>query len=178
MAHSNLRSALVGAAILLLALPFTAQTQQPSGAAPGIWISGPDGRLRNVEPVRTPLAIATAPPRSASRSSGVRVVFEVEHHARSASGAVAGSEMAITRIASALTAFGVLPTDISSEPAFVIPRRERRLLAGSWEQPRITRYEAGHLVTVTIRNPARVGLLIDRAVGAGATRVIAMEMER
>jgi uncharacterized protein YggE len=173
-----LRTAILGAAILLIVLPCSLQAQQPSGAGPGIWIAGPDGRLRNVEPVHAPLAVAVGPGRPAAQAPAVRIVFEVEHHARSASGAMAGGELAVARIASALTAFGVIPADIEAEPAFVLPRRERRLLAGSWEQPRITRYEAGHTVMVTVRDPTRVGLLIDRAVGAGATRVIAIETER
>jgi uncharacterized protein YggE len=167
---------LLTAVALAAALPTSAAlAQQPTGSASGIWIAGPDGRLRSVQPVRTPLQVATAT--TSSRAAGVRIVFEVEHHARSAAGAVSGSELAVARIASALSAFGVSPSDIAAEPAFVQPRRERRLLAASWEQPRISHYEAGHLVTVTIRDSRRVGLLIDRAIGAGATRVVAMEGE-
>jgi uncharacterized protein YggE len=174
IAPSHLVVAAVAA--LVAFAPPAATAQQPTGAGAGIWIAGPDGRLRNVEPVRAPLTTSYAPARAAvPAASGVRLVLEVEHHARSASGAVAGGEMAVGRVASALGAFGISPADISAEAAWVQPRRERRLLAGSWEQPRIAHYESGHLVTVTVREPARIGLLIDHAMGAGATRVVAMD---
>lgn len=172
---SRIRNAVALAALLGLLLPQAASAQEtPANREAGIWIAGPDGRLRSVAPVPGTLR-ATASSPASPRSPAVRVVFEVEHVARSATGAISGSELAVARIAGALAAFGVSSADIETQPAFIQPRLERRLLAASWEKRRITHYEAGHLVTVTIRDPGRVGLLIDRAVGAGATRVIAME---
>jgi uncharacterized protein YggE len=152
--------------------PTAAEAQAPSGAGAGIWIAGPDGELRRARPVAEGIAVAMREP-AAVRST--RIVFEVEHHARSAAGAVAGSELAAARVASALAAFGIARADIRTETAFVEPRRERRLLAASWERSRVTHFEAGQLVTVDVRDPRRLGLLVDHALGAGATRVLRID---
>jgi uncharacterized protein YggE len=158
------------------AVPGAVASQQQSTQAPsGIWIAGPDGRLRSVEPVRgaaIPAARARAP-----QPAAVQVVFAVEHHARTASGAVGGASLAVSRVTSALSALGVAPRDIVSETAFVQPRYERRLLAGSWEPRRVQEYQAANLVTVTIVEPRELGRVIDHAIGAGATRVLSVDQE-
>ncbi|CAN5643537.1 hypothetical protein BH23GEM6_BH23GEM6_19350 [soil metagenome] len=160
-----------------LAVPESLLSQQQRGeeAPAGIWIAGADGRLRSVQPVR-----GTAIPLTRARAhqpSAVQVVFFVEHYARSASGAVGGAALAVSRVADALTALGIAPGDIASETAFVQPRYERRLLAGSWEPRRVQGYEAANLVTVTIDRRRALGMVIDHAMGAGATRVVSVNRE-
>jgi hypothetical protein len=162
------------AALTAVVTPAKLEAQQPDHAAPGIWIAGADGQLRSVQPVHASMRATHSPARPAA-APAVRIVFAVENYARSATGAVAAGELAVARVAAALAAAGVSPADISAEAPYVQARQERRLLAATWEPRRVHGYEAAHLVTVGVTRPGMVGLLIDLAVGAGATRVLAVE---
>jgi uncharacterized protein YggE len=166
---------LVGfAAVSMVTLPANVAAQQADREIPGIWIAGADGQLRSVRPVHTSLRSTYSPDRSTATSS-VRIVFAVENYARSATGAIAAGELAVARVAAALAAAGVSAADITIEAPLVQARQERRLLAASWEPRRVHGYEAAHLMIVQVPHSARMGLLIDQAVGAGATRVLAVE---
>jgi uncharacterized protein YggE len=167
--------ALVGiAAIAVVITPPNLAAQAVDRGSPGIWIAGADGQLRSVQPVHTSMRAAHSPARPAA-APAVRIVFAVENYARSATGAVAAGELAVARVVATLVSAGISPADIATEAPFVQARQERRLLAASWEPRRVHGFEAAHVVTAGVVRPGLVGLLIDQAVGAGATRVLAVE---
>ncbi|CAN5723282.1 hypothetical protein BH23GEM8_BH23GEM8_11930 [soil metagenome] len=174
MFSSALRTLIGFTAIAVVTIPASLSAQQADREVAGIWIAGADGQLRSVQPVHTSMRGTYSPGRVATPSS-VRVVFAVENYARSATGAVAAGELAVARVAAALASAGVSAADITTEAPFVQARQERRLLAASWEPRRVHGYEAAHLVTVMVSRSGMVGHLIDQAVGAGATRVMAVE---
>jgi uncharacterized protein YggE len=174
MFSSAFRTLIGFASIAVVMIPASISAQQADREATGIWIAGADGQLRSVQPVHTSMRATYSPTRPATASS-VRVVFAVENYARSATGAVAAGELAVARVAAALASAGVSAADITTEAPFVQTRQERRLLAASWEPRRVHGYEASHLVTVMVTRPGMVGHLIDQAVGAGATRLMAVE---
>ena len=80
----------------------------------------------------------------------------------------------MTRVRSALASTGIALSGITSEVAYVEPRIQHRILAGSWEKPRRLGYDAGYLVTVRGASPAELGMAVDVAVRAGATRVLSL----
>lgn len=155
----------------VLLMPAAALSQQPiSESGPGIWVGDATGQLRKVEPsssfLRDPL-------RSAVPSGSVRVVLAVESFAESATGALSAGQLAVSRVIAAGSRLGATAVDVDGEAFVVEPRYERpRILAGSWERPRVVGFQSIQLVALQLANSRRLGLLIDTAVGAGATRVL------
>ena len=151
---------------LLCTAAGTAAQQQPQPAEPGIWIAAPGGELQRVEPARRSFL------RDAERWPGsVEVVLTVETFSRTATGALSAGELAVRRVGGAISRAGIASTGFSSEVAYVEPRLQQRILAGSWEKPRQLGYDAAYVVTVRVDRTA-VGRVVDAAVGAGATRVL------
>lgn len=168
MITRKLRPFLFAAASLAIATGASAQGDAAQGR-PGIWIASAAGGLREVQP------IARSFLQTQDASTGpVQLVLAVETFAQSAHGALSAAQLAVTRVRSALGASGIALSGISSEVAYVEPRLRHRILAGSWEQPRRLGYDAGYLVTVRGASPHELGMAVDVAVGAGATRVLSL----
>jgi len=141
---------------------------------PGIWIADADGSLRHVPPVSR----SVLRPVQSNGAAPLQLVFTVESFAQSATGALAAAQLAITRVRHAVGATGVGAAEDEPELAYVEPRYERKLLAGTWEKPRRLGFDAAYLVTVRVGDPARTGLLVDAAMGAGATGVLSVASEQ
>lgn len=139
-----------------------------SGEASGIWIADDEGQLQRVQPAPGSFL------RQQDASGDVRLVLSVESFAGSANGALSAGSLAVTRVLQAIAAAGVPGGAVESELAYLEPRFEYRILAGSWEKPRRTGFDAAHLVTVETANTAALGRVIDSAIGAGATRVLSV----
>lgn len=139
-----------------------------SGEASGIWIADDEGQLQRVQPAFGSFL------RQQDASGDVRLVLSVESFAGSANGALSAGSLAVTRVLQAIAAAGVPGGAVESELAYLEPRFEYRILAGSWEKPRRTGFDAAHLVTVETANTAALGRVIDSAIGAGATRVLSV----
>lgn len=142
------------------------QAPDPSGGA-GIWIEDASGSLRQVPPAtRTFLRDAAISERA------VEVAFLVESRAGSASGALSAAELAVQRVKTALSRSGIAVEVIRSEVLYVEPRYRDRVLAGSWETPRLVAFDAAFVVTANVLAAGAVGRAVDVAMGAGATRVL------
>lgn len=141
---------------------------------PGIWIADAAGSLRPVPPVSR----SVLRQQQTNGSAPLQLVFTVETFAQSATGALAAAQLAITRISHAVGATGVGAAEGEAELAYLEPRYERKLLAGTWEKPRRLGFDAAYLMTVRVGDPARTGLLVDTAMGAGATGVLSVASER
>ena len=151
---------------LLGAAAGTAAQQPAEPVEPGIWIADASGQLQRVEPARQSFL------RDEDRWPGsVEVVLAVETFSRTATGALSAAELAVRRVGSAISRTGVASSGTTSELAYLEPRLQERILAGSWEKPRQLGYDAAYVVTVRVDRTA-VGRVVDAAVGAGATRVL------
>lgn len=157
--------------ILLLAglgLAASANAQEAPPTAPmGIWIADASGALRQVDPATT--TFLRQDPRRTRQ-----IVLSVETFARTATGALSSGGLAVTRVRQAISQAGVVTDEMMSELAYVEPRYRERILAGSWEEPRRLGYDAGFVVTIELPAGVDVGRLVDAAMGAGATRVLAL----
>lgn len=171
-----MRTRSLPAALLILALSVALAPTAVSGqAAPtddsGIWIADAGGTLRAVAPASTSFL-------RAGRGLGtdaVRLVLSVETFAESATGAVSAGQLAVARVRQAVAASGVTVADVSSELAFVEPRYQFRVLRATWEKPRRLGFDAAHVVMLSAGSEARLGQVIDAAMGAGATRVVEVQ---
>jgi uncharacterized protein YggE len=146
--------------------PAAAQAS-PDAEQPGIWIADASGALQEVAPARRSFL------RTQDLGPGAtRLVLSVETFAESATGALSAGRLAVARVRQAVSSSGVAVAGITSEVAYVEPRYRQRILAGSWETPRRLGFDAAHVITLTAGSAARLGEVIDAAMGAGATRVI------
>ena len=161
------RSAGLCLAVLALAAAApTLQAQQPR-ARGGLWVEDASGRLRRWDP-----ADADRAARSPGRAEA-RLTFLVETFARTAVGALAANDLSAERVARALAGAGARPAGVTVEPPRVEPEYEGpRLLARPGERRRVAGFRAVRVVEVATDRVDRVGLLVDLAVGAGATRVL------
>lgn len=160
------RSSIVLLASLGLAASASAQEASPAEDT-GIWIADVSGELQQVEPATT--TFLDEPPEQVRQ-----IVLSVESFAHTATGALSAARLAVTRVHQALSQTGLVTRSVTSDLAFVEPRYRERILAGSWEEPRRTGYDAGYVVTVAIPAGLDTGRLVDAAMGAGATRVLAL----
>jgi uncharacterized protein YggE len=161
--------------VLLLLLPAAAlaQPNEPLEQS-GIWIADDAGLLRRVEAVPTSF-LGTAS-RRVQPTETLRVVFAIESREHSATGALAAGDLSATRLIATLSRLGIGAGDIAQEIPHVRPIYERpRLLAGAWEHPRVAGYRAVRLVEVTGVDPQHLGLVVDFAIGAGATTVLSID---
>jgi uncharacterized protein YggE len=164
----TLHTALVLAVLSPLAGATAALGQQAALDEPGIWIADARGSLQQV-----PTA-ARSFLRQDAAGEPVQLVLSVESFAESATGALSAGELAVLRVRRALSASGVSAASVSSELAFLEPRYRYRILPGSWERPIRLGFDAGYLVTVQGAGRARLGRIVDSAIGAGATRVLSL----
>jgi uncharacterized protein YggE len=167
MSARTLPSSLLGLALAAALAATPAAGQQADPGQPGIWIADRSGTLREVAPAT----------RSFLRSQelgpdAVRLVLSVETFAGSATGALSAGRLAVTRVRQAVAASGVAVGGITSEVAYVEPRYRHRILAATWEKPQRLGFDAAHVITLSAGSSARLGRVIDAAMGAGATRVI------
>ena len=148
-----------------------ALAQQPAdGQAPGIWIADATGVLRQVQPPSQTFLRNQAP-------GAVRLVLSVESFAQSATGALAAGQLAATRVRHAISGFAIAGDGFAVELAYVEPRYQHRILAATWEKPRLLGFDAAYVITLQTTSSSNLGLLIDSAMGAGATRVISVDPE-
>lgn len=160
------RSSILLLASLGLAANAAAQEAPPTPQG-GIWIADASGALRQVEPATT-----TFLQQESGRTR--QIVLSVETFARTATGALSSGRLAVTRVRQAISQAGVVTDQIMSELAYVEPRYRVRILAGSWEEPQRLGYDAAFVVTIELPAGVDVGRLVDAAIGAGATRVLAL----
>lgn len=163
----ELRPYLFALVSLAVATSASAQGDADNGQ-PGIWIASAAGELREVQPVTRSFL------QDQDGADPVQVVFAVETFAQSAHGALSAAQLAVTRVRGALASTGIAMSGITSEVAYVEPRIQHRILPGSWEKPRRLGYDAGYLVTVRGANSRELGMAVDVAMGAGATRVLSL----
>jgi hypothetical protein len=167
MAAGLFAPARLGLAVLALAAAAPAVQAQQPGPRAGLWVEDASGRLRRWDPSDERRA---AP---AARPAGARLAFLVETFARTATGALAANDLAAERVARALSGAGAAPGGIAVEPAGLEPEYERpRLLARPGERRRLAGFRAVRVVEVRTERADRMALLVDLAVGAGATRVL------
>ena len=87
---------------------------------------------------------------------------------RTASAALTENEKGAAKVLEALTSSGIEPRDIKTNRVSLHPVFERNQ---GGAEPRITGYEAVNQVTLRIRDLAKLGVLLDALVTAGANRV-------
>ncbi len=96
-----------------------------------------------------------------------RVTLGVTTTAKDAGEAMAANAKATNTLIATLKGEGVVPADIQTSSVSVSPTFSNPS-PGSSTQPTITGYNVGNMVTVTVRDLARLGALLDKAVGSGA----------
>jgi uncharacterized protein YggE len=106
-------------------------------------------------------ASAEAPPDFA------RVTLGMTTTGKDAGDAMAANAKATNALIAALKGAGVAPADIQTSSLSISPTFSNPP-PGSPTPPAITGYNVGNTVTVTARDLARLGALLDKAVGSGA----------
>ena len=96
----------------------------------------------------------------------------VVSQAATAAEALAANSASTAAVIDRVKAEGVAPADIqtssfSLQPVTIYPRSD----SGEQSAPRITGYTVSNTVTVRVRDLARLGALLDKAIGAGANNV-------
>jgi uncharacterized protein len=104
-----------------------------------------------------------APPDLATFTAGV------QSEAPEAAEALAATSTTMQAVFDALAAAGVEPRDMQTSQFGVDP-----LWAEGEEDPRVRGYSASNLVTVRVRDVARLGAMIDAVGAAGANRIFAV----
>ncbi len=167
MAAGLFAPARLGLAVLALAAAAPSLQAQQPGPRGGLWVEDASGRLRRWDPSDERRAAQGA------RPAGARLAFLVETFAPTATGALAANDLSAGRVLRALSGAGAPPGGVALEPAVVEPEYERpRVLARPGERRRLAGFRAVRVVEVRTERTDRVALLVDLAVGAGATRVL------
>ncbi len=96
-----------------------------------------------------------------------RVTLGVTTTGKDAAAAMAANAKAVNELIATLKDEGVSPADIQTSSLSVAPTFANPT-AGSHAPPAITGYNVGNMVTITVRELARLGPLLDKAVGNGA----------
>jgi hypothetical protein len=164
----SLPAALLTLAVSASMIPGSGAAQAAPTEDRGIWIADAGGNLRAVAPASSSFLRS----RQGLGAGSVRLVLSVETFAESATGAVSAGQLAVARVRRAVGASGVTVADVSSELAYVEPRYQFRVLRATWEKPRRLGFDAAHVITLSAASEARLGHVIDAAMGAGATRVL------
>jgi uncharacterized protein YggE len=102
----------------------------------------------------------------------------VVSQAATAAEALAANSAATAAVIERVKAEGVAPADIqtssfSLQPVTVYPRPD----SGEPQAPRITGYTVSNTVSVRVRELARLGGILDKAIGAGANNVGGVEFQ-
>lgn len=151
--------------------------QQRAGSSDGIWIADASGELRRVQPARGLLAAGQS--RQVARTDVIRVVVEVESFARSASGAVAANQLATGRVISATASLaGATGASILHPATVEVELAPRSVLRHPRKPPRRVGFNARTQVLLEAPDARRLGLLLDTAMGAGATYILRVETGR
>ena len=149
----KLLSVLAGAAALALFAPA------------GIVSAAPDTRFIDISQDRsievTGEASVEATPDFAKVTLGVTTTD------KNAGEAMAANAKATNALIATLKDEGLAAADIQTSGLSVSPNFANRA-AGSSEPPAITGYTVGNMVAVTVHDLARLGALLDKAVGSGA----------
>ena len=95
------------------------------------------------------------------------VSIGVASQAETARDALTANSEAMTRILSALKAAGIADKDIQTSNFSVQPRYDYNNNA----QPRLTGYDVSNTVTVTVRQLASLGAVLDQVVSAGSNQI-------
>jgi uncharacterized protein len=117
----------------------------------------------------TGMAEAEAVPDVATVTAGV------ETRAATAAAALAGNSEAMTRVFAAIEAAGIERRDLQTSQLGLDPVYAP--YDGSEEPQRVVGYQASNLVTVRVREVAKLGALIDAVTGAGANRLYGIGLE-
>jgi hypothetical protein len=142
---------------------FAALTLLLLAAAPAASAQEPPRRL-----VVTGEARVEAAPDLASFTAGV------QSEALQAAEALAATGTTMRAVLAALEAEGIAAADVQTSQLSVDPLWDD---PGDGRQPRVRGYAASNLVTVRVRDVARLGTLIDAAGSAGANRVFGIAFE-
>lgn len=145
------RAALIGA-VLAVALPLSPAAAAVQRPFPVITVSG-EGSVS----VLPDLAAATA---------GVVTEAKTPREASEANARVMNAVVAAVR------EFGIPESDITTARFSIYPVQAQRPRENT---PQIVGYRATNQVLVKVRDPARVGELLDRLLAAGATNIMGVE---
>ena len=155
--------------LVLLVSPFAAAAalaQQPRSAG-GLWIEDASGQLHRWKHT------SRSPRLQSHRVPPTRIVLVVESFAHTATGALSANDLSVGGVVRALSGLGISSRDVSLESAFVEPEYERPgPLTRPGTRPRIAGFRAQRVVEVRTERKDRIGLLLDFATGAGATRIL------
>lgn len=174
MTDRSLWLILLAASLTAPAHPLTAQ--HPPGSAEGLWIADASGELRRVQPSA---GVRSASSRAEAAPPAIRVVVEVESFAHSASGAVAANQLATRRVIGATTSIaGATGASILHPPAVEAELAHRSPLHDPRKPPRRVGFHARTQVLLEAPDRRRLGLLLDAAVGAGATYILRVDAGR
>src|SRR5271155_3759202 len=99
-----------------------------------------------------------------------RVTLGVTTTGKDAGEAMAANAKSANALVSLIKLEGVAPADIRTSAISISPMFSQPS-SGQTREPTITGYSVGNNVTVTIRDLARLGALIDKAVAAGANAI-------
>lgn len=151
--------------------------QQRAGSSDGIWMPDASGELRRVQPARG--LLAAGPSRQVGPRDGIRVVVEVESFARSASGAVAANQLATRRVIGATSSLaGATGASILQPTTVEVELAPPSVLHDPRKPPRRVGFNARTQVLLEAADARRLGLLLDTAMGAGATYILSVETGR
>jgi uncharacterized protein len=128
----------------------------------------PAAAMAQQEPERRTLAVNATGTIEREPEQGV-VTFAVESEAATARAAADANATRMTELVAALRAAGIADRHIRTLSYELRPEYTRAERAT--EPPRITSYRAINMVQVTVDTVARIGAVIDAAIGSGANRV-------
>ena len=107
----------------------------------------------------------------AARPDRAQLSFGVSSDAKSASAALRANAAEMTKVIAALKAQGIAAADLRTDLVSLSPRY-------SQNGETVVGYTATNSVSATVRNLAKIGAIIDAAVGAGANQVSGPDLVR
>jgi uncharacterized protein YggE len=133
-----------------------------------------------LSPALSPAMAQTPPPRTLSitGSAEVHVAPDVALvsvgvvvEGATAAGALKDNSAALTKALDAMRAAGIEAKDMQTHGLSLEPRYERLDKPGPNDRPRIIGYSAVNLVSVRVRDLAKLGDLLDKIAAAGVNRI-------
>ena len=171
---------------VLMVMVFALATGCSTAAAPAVQASGsqpsasPVGGPGNVQPAGNLAVQPSVPVRSimvvgTGKASGTpdvaNVNVGVETRAASVQQAVADNKDKMTKLLDALKALGIADKDIQTSNYGVYAERQPVSAPGTSGNEGPVIYQVNNQVSVTVRDVARLGDVLDKAVAAGATNI-------
>ena len=95
------------------------------------------------------------------------ITLGVDTTAPSAGRAMSGNDERMTQVVGALKSAGIEARDLQTSSLSLSPQT----VFEDGHPPRVTGYQASNQVTITVRDLARLGPVVDAVVGAGATNI-------